>query len=115
MKPGLEFRVDNTLGDGSDEMAVKLKFESMEDFDPIRVAEQIPALKSLLDTRSKLRDLISKIDRSKDLESLLDKVLQNQGDLEKLGQELGIGGGAAEPAAAAEPEAAPEPAAEPEG
>src|SRR5688572_27622685 len=37
MKPGLNMRVENTLkGDGS-EMAVQLKFESMEDFDPAQV------------------------------------------------------------------------------
>ncbi len=93
MKPGLEFRVENTLGDGSDEMAVKLAFESMEDFDPTNVAKQVPALKSLMDTRSKLRDLIGKVDRSKDLESLLENVLKNSDDLAKLSQELGLGGG----------------------
>ena len=92
MKPGLEFRVENTLSDADEEMAVKLAFESMEDFDPVNVAKQIPALKSMLETRGKLRDLIGKVDRSKDLESLLEKVLQNQDDLDKLSQELGIGG-----------------------
>lgn len=93
MNPGLEYNVENTLGDGSDELNVNLKFRSMEDFDPTNVAQQVPALKSLLDTRAKLRDLINKVDRSKDLESLLDQVLQNQDDLKKLSEELGIGGG----------------------
>ncbi|MEM7784363.1 MAG: type VI secretion system contractile sheath small subunit [Planctomycetota bacterium] len=95
MKPGLQFRVENTLGDGSDELAVDLKFESMEDFDPTNVAKQIPALKSLLDTRSKLRDLIGKVDRSKDLESLLETVLQNEEDRDKLAAELGLPSGGA--------------------
>jgi type VI secretion system protein ImpB len=95
MKPGLEFRVDNTLGDGSDELAVKLAFESMEDFDPTNVAKQIPALKSLMDTRSKLRDLIGKVDRSKNLESILDSVLQNEAERSKLAAELGLGAAAA--------------------
>lgn len=93
MKPGLQFRVDNTLGDGSDELAVDLKFESMEDFDPTNVAKQIPALKSLLETRSKLRDLIGKVDRSKDLESILESVLQNEDERNKLAAELGLSGG----------------------
>ena len=93
MKPGLEFRVENTLGDGSDEMAVKLAFESMEDFDPTNVAKQVPALKSLMETRSKLRDLIGKVDRSKDLESLLESVLQNEDERSKLAAELGLSGG----------------------
>ncbi len=92
MKPGLEFRVDNTLGDGSDELGVQLAFESMEDFDPTNVAKQVPALKSLLETRSKLRDLIGKVDRSKNLEKLLDSVLQNEEQRSKLAAELGLGG-----------------------
>lgn len=100
MKPGLDLRVENTLeGDGS-EMAVALAFESMDDFDPTNVAQQIPALKSLLDTRGKLRDLITKIDRSPELEDLLTKVLQNQDDLSKLSSELGVGDDAGGDAAA---------------
>jgi len=94
MTPGLDLRVENTLGDGSSELAVQLAFESMDDFDPTNVAKQIPALKSLLDTRGKLRDLITKIDRSPELEDLLTKVLQNSDDLNKLSSELGVGGGA---------------------
>ncbi len=44
MTPGLEFRVANTLkGDGS-EIAVKLKFNSLDQFDPGQVVEQVEAL-----------------------------------------------------------------------
>src|ERR671933_293714 len=40
MTPGLNIKVENTLkGDGS-EMAVNLKFGSMEDFEPGRVVDQ---------------------------------------------------------------------------
>ena len=90
---GLDLRVENTLSDDNSELAVQLGFESMDDFDPTNVAKQIPALKSLLDTRGNLRDLITKIDRSPELEDLLTKVLQNQDDLTKLSEELGVGGG----------------------
>lgn len=93
MKPGLEYRVDNTLGDGSDELAVSLAFESMEDFDPTNVAKKVPALKTMLETRSKLRDLIGKVDRSKNLEKLLDSVLQNEEERAQLAAELGLGAG----------------------
>lgn len=87
--PGLNIKVDNTLaGDGS-QMAVDLKFKSMEDFDPGRIVEQVPALKSLLETRNKLRDLASKADRSEELENLLEKILQNQNELEALKATLG--------------------------
>jgi len=88
--PGLNLKVENTLaGDGS-QLAVNLKFKSIEDFEPAKVAEQVPALKALLDTRAKLRDLMSKVDRSEELEGLLDEVLQNQSKLQALSAELGL-------------------------
>ena len=99
LKPGLDLRVENTLEGGDSELGVQLNFESMDDFDPTNVAKQIPALKSLIDTRGKLRDLITKIDRSPELENLLTQVLQNQDDLSKLSSELGVDSGGAEPAA----------------
>lgn len=90
IQPGLNIKVENTLaGDGS-EMAVNLKFRSMEDFEPTKVAEQVPALKAMLETRAKLRDLMSKVDRSDELEGLLEQVLQDKDKLDKLSAELGL-------------------------
>ena len=88
--PGLKLKVDNTLaGDGS-QVAVDLKFNSIEDFEPGRVVDQVPALKALLETRNKLRDLMSKVDRSEELENLLEQVLKNEGELKSLSGQLGI-------------------------
>ena len=78
MTPGLKLRVDNKLADDGSEMAVELKFNSIEDFEPARVAEQVPALQALLETRDKLRDLMSKVDRSEELEGLLEQVLEER-------------------------------------
>ena len=90
MTPGLNLRVENTLkGDGS-EMAVPLQFESMEDFEPANVAKQVEPLAKLLETRDKLRDLLTKVDLSDDLENVLEEVLKNTGNVEKLASELGI-------------------------
>ena len=90
MTPGLAFKVNNTLkGDGS-QMAVELKFNSMDDFEPGKVVQQVEPLRKLLETRNKLRDLLTKVDRSDELEQMLEKVLQNPDDLEKLKAELGI-------------------------
>jgi type VI secretion system protein ImpB len=90
MTPGLNIRVTNKLADDGSEMAVQLKFNSLEDFEPARVAEQVPALKALLETRNKLRDLMSKVDRSEQLESLLEQILKNETELKALSGELGI-------------------------
>lgn len=90
MTPGLNLKVENTLkGDGS-EMAVNLKFKSISDFEPAKVVEQVEPLKKLLDTRNKLRDLMSKVDRSEELEQVLERVLQNSEDLKKLSESLGV-------------------------
>jgi type VI secretion system protein ImpB len=90
MKPGLNLRVENTLkGDGS-EMAVQLKFESMDDFEPINVARQVEPLKKLLDTRDKLRDLMTKVDLSSELENVLEDILKDTEGVSKLAGELGI-------------------------
>jgi type VI secretion system protein ImpB len=92
MTPGLNIKVENTLkGDGS-EMAVALKFNSMDDFDPGNVVKQVEPLRKLLETRDKLRDMLTKVDRSEDLESLLERVLQNSEDLKKLQSEMGAKG-----------------------
>lgn len=92
---GLNLRVENTLADDGSEMPVQLKFESMDDFSPANVAEQVPALKKLLETRSKLNELLTKVDLSDDLEKLLGQILQNTEDQKSLATDLGIeaGGG----------------------
>lgn len=90
MTPGLNFRVENTLaGDGS-EIAVQLRFNSMEDFEPARVVKQVEPLRKLLEMRDKLRDLLTKVDRSEDLENVLEDVLENTDRLKKLSEELGV-------------------------
>jgi len=89
MTPGLNLKVQNTLkGDGS-EMAVQLKFNSLEDFEPGAVVQQVEPLRQLQETREKLRDLLTKVDRSEDLEAVLERVLQNTDDLKKLQADLG--------------------------
>ncbi len=88
--PGLNLRVKNKIQNDGSEMAVSLKFNRIEDFEPAAIVEQIPALKTLLDTRNKLRDLLTKVDRSEELEGLLERVLQNTEDLKNLSKELGV-------------------------
>ncbi len=90
MTPGVKMRVDNKLADDGSQMAVDLKFNSIEDFEPARVAEQVPALKALMETRNKLRDLMSKVDNSPELEDLLEQVLKSEDDLKKLSGQVGV-------------------------
>lgn len=90
MTPGLQLKVQNTLaGDGS-ELAVDLKFSSMDDFEPAAIVEQVEPLRKLLETRNRLRDLSTKADRSEELEAIIERVLTNQADLSELAEALGV-------------------------
>lgn len=90
--PGLGFRVKNTLKDDGSEMAVALKFDSMADFEPAKIVDQVDPLKKLMEARDKLRDLLTKVDRSDELENLLEKVLKETEGMQRLKAELGEGG-----------------------
>jgi type VI secretion system protein ImpB len=95
--PGLGFRVKNTLKDDGSEMAVALKFDSMADFEPAKIVDQVEPLKKLMEARDKLRDLLTKVDRSDELENLLEKVLKETQGMQRLKAELGEGGDAKAP------------------
>ena len=93
LAPGLHLKVENKLaGDGSS-MAVDLRFNSMRDFEPGRIVDQVPALRTLLETRNRLRDLMSKADRSENLELLLEQILKDRSELDSISAELGISKG----------------------
>jgi len=89
MTPGAEFKVENTLAGDESLLPVALKFKSIDDFEPGAIVDQVEPLRKLLAVRNKLRDLMSKVDRSEELESLLEEVLQNTDKLTALAGELG--------------------------
>jgi len=92
INPQLRMKVENTLAEDGSEMLVNLNFNTMEDFEPHRLVEQVEPLKKLLETRNKLRDLLTKADRSEDLEQVLEEVLSNTESLNSLSSELGVDG-----------------------
>lgn len=105
IEPKLNLKVENTLaGDGS-EIALELTFKNMEDFEPGKVVDQIEPLKKLLAARNRLRDLLTKADRSEQLEALLEHVLSDEAALASLSNDLGLAA-PAEPAPA-DPATAP--------
>ena len=91
MTPGLKLKVDNTLADDGSQMSVELNFKSMEDFTPAAVVARVEPLRKLMEVRSQLRDLLSKADRSENLESLLEQILANEEHLKALSTQLGAG------------------------
>jgi type VI secretion system protein ImpB len=90
MKPRLAYRVDNKLTDDDSKMAVELRFKSLDDFHPERVAEQVTPVRKLVEARKRLSDLLAKLDGNDKLDELLQDVLANTDSIEKLGQEAGV-------------------------
>ena len=90
MKPRLAFKVDNKLTDDDTKMAVELRFKSMDDFHPERVAEQITPVRKLVEARRRLSDLLNKLDGNDRLEELLQDVVASTDSLQKLGEEAGV-------------------------
>jgi type VI secretion system protein ImpB len=90
MKPRLAFRVDNKLTNDDTKLAVELRFKSLEDFHPERVAEQIDPVRKMVEARKRLSDLLNKLDGNDKLDELLQGVLANTESLEQLGKETGV-------------------------
>ncbi len=92
MKPRLAFTTENKLQDDGSKMGVELKFNSMEDFEPDQIVQQVEPLRKLVDARQKLSDLLSKMDGNDKLETLLNDVLANADKQKELSDALGLEG-----------------------
>jgi type VI secretion system protein ImpB len=92
MKPRLAYNVENKLQDDGSKMGVELRFNSIEDFEPDNVVQQIDPLRKLVEARQKLSDLRSKMDGNEKLESLLADVINNSDKQKQLSDALGISG-----------------------
>ncbi len=92
--PRLAFKVNNTLSGDDSKLPVELNFKSMDDFEPAKVAEQVPALKELLDMRGSLSELLGKMEGNDKLDQLLADVLANSENAKSLADELGVGAAA---------------------
>ena len=90
--PRLAFQVPNTLQKDSTKLNVVLKFEELDDFDPVRVLKQVPALSKLFEARQRLTDLLAKLDGNDDLDALLADVIANSEQQAALKAELGGSG-----------------------
>lgn len=91
--PRLTYKVENKLQDDGSEFEVDLDFKSMKDFEPDAIVEKVEPLRNLAKTREQLMTLLSKTDRSRDLEKLLKEILQDEGAIKALGEELGVNSG----------------------
>jgi type VI secretion system protein ImpB len=90
MKPRLTFKVQNKLAEGPDagKLGVELNFESLDDFSPERVAQQVDPLRKLLELRQQLADLRGSLQGNDKLEEILQASLSDAEQLGKLKAEI---------------------------
>jgi type VI secretion system protein ImpB len=91
MKPRLAYRVDNKLTDDDSKIAVELRFKSMDDFHPEKVAQQVEPVRKLVEARKRLSDLLAKLDGNDKLDDLLQEAIANTDSLAELGKSTGVG------------------------
>jgi type VI secretion system protein ImpB len=90
MKPRLSYQVENKLQNDGSKLGVELKFQSMEDFNPDNVVQQVDPLRKLVEARRNLSDLLAKMDGNDKLGDLLTDVLGNTDAQKQLGDQLGV-------------------------
>jgi type VI secretion system protein ImpB len=74
--PRLAFQVENKLKNDDSLLSVELMFEKRADFSPENVARQVPALRKLMELRSKLGNLQSSLYGNSELDEMLQKVVE---------------------------------------
>ena len=90
-QPRVQFTTENKLRPDGSKIAVELKFESLEDFSPDKVAEQVKPLRELLELRTKLADLRGRLQGNDKLEEILQETLNDAESMRKLRAEIAPG------------------------
>ncbi|MEY3047591.1 MAG: type VI secretion system contractile sheath small subunit [Burkholderiaceae bacterium] len=83
ISPRLDLSVEDRLK-GEGEIKVELNFKEFSDFHPEAIVQQVPRLAKLLEARTQLRDLLSKLDGNDELSQLLAVVAIDHDELKKL-------------------------------
>jgi type VI secretion system protein ImpB len=83
--------VPNRLsGNADDAMTLSLKVESMKDFGPEAIVEQVPELKRLLELREALRALKGPLSNVPEFRKKIQELLKDETASAKLLAEIGI-------------------------
>jgi len=86
-KLSLDLVVPNKLS-GEGDMPVKLNIESLNDFTPTGIANQVPELATMLEVRSLLTDLKAKVISNRDFRKQLENILKDKDKRDSIIAEL---------------------------
>lgn len=82
--PRAAVQVDNTISGDDSKLNVELRFNHIDDFDPVSIVTQVTPLRRLYEARQRLRDLLTKLDGNDDLDKLLQDVVANTEGLQEI-------------------------------
>ena len=88
MQPRLTYKVENKLSAEAGKIGVELNFESLDDFSPDRVAQQVEPLRKLLELRQQLADLRGSLQGNDKLDEILQATINDAERLGKLKSEI---------------------------
>lgn len=90
--PRLALKVDNRIvADAEAPLNVELSFRTMDDFNPRALIDRVEPLRQLFEARTRLSDLLTKLDGNDELEAELKRVVDETDDLEKMKSAMDAG------------------------
>jgi type VI secretion system protein ImpB len=85
-----EISVPNTEGQPGDELSVKLEFNCIRDFDPGRVVQAVPELRTMLELREALKALKGPLGNVPAMRKTIQDIVQDEAKAKQLMAELGL-------------------------
>lgn len=89
----LDAQVENKLEEGGGDMPVTMRFESLKDFGPEAIVNQVPELKKLMELRAALTALKGPLGNVPKFRKKIQSIIKDDAAREKILGELGGGGG----------------------
>lgn len=82
--PRLALRVNNKLAGDGEKLSAVLNFSDLDDFSPINVLKQVKPLADLYEARTRLADLLTKLDGNDALDAILRDVVKNTEGMQEI-------------------------------
>ena len=88
IKPALELNVPNVITDQGGSLNLAIEFNSIEDFTPDNIVQNIEPLRKLVEVRNNLKELVTKADENRLLVKQLNDIIENEDNRNNIVGEL---------------------------
>lgn len=87
----IDLKVQNTItGKEDDELAVGLKFNSLKDFDPDSIVQQVPELKKMMELRDAIKAMKGPLGNVPEFRKKIQAIIDDPALRDKIFKEMGI-------------------------